>query len=200
MAIVTLNEVKAVLNTTGSTAYDARISTFIPYVQEDILEYTGNDFADGYVSQEGALTIATSTGRGDKITDPNSKFLAAGFAPGMDIAIEGGYSNVGIWTIGSSSGSVTAANIFLASSSQVIPQDRTDEVNVAGTITVSRVKWPLSLKPIAAKMVWHLIDKPKDAGAQSESLGDYSITYAGSNAYPETVLRGLEKWRKVRML
>ena len=199
MAVVTTDEVKAVLNTTATT-YDTQITTFIPYVQEDILEYTGNDFTDGYVSQEGALTIASSTGRGDKITDPNSKFLAAGFKPGMDIALEGGYSNVGIWTIGSSSGAVTAANIFLASSSQVIPQDRTDEVNTAGSITVSRVKWPVALKPLAAKMVWHLIDKPKDSGVKAESLGDYSVTYAGSNAYPETVIQGLNKWRKVGMM
>jgi hypothetical protein len=48
-------------------------------------------------------------------------------------------------------------------------------------------------------MVAHLIDKPKDTGVKSESLGDYSVTYAGSNAYPETVLAGLNKWRKVRM-
>lgn len=199
MAVVTLDEVKAILGTTA-TSYDAQIETFIPYVQEDILEYTGNAFLDEYVSVEGALTIAASTGAGDSITDPNSQFIKAGFAASQDVAIEGGYSNVGVWTLSASTGAVSAAKMYLSTTGEVIAQDRVDEVNVAGNIKVSRVKWPASLKVPAAKMVWHLIDKAKDSGVRSESLGDYSVTYAGTNAYPETVLAGLAKWRKVRMV
>ena len=117
MAIVSTSDVQTILNTTG---YATQIAAFIPYVQEDIIEYVGHAFQDGYVTQEGALTIAVSTGSGDTITDPNDNFLVAGFAPSMDIALEGGYTNVGIWTIGSSSGAVTAGTIFLGTSDEFI--------------------------------------------------------------------------------
>lgn len=208
MAIVTIAEVQAVLgmNTAeddivaGTTERDAQIAFFIPIVQEDIIEYVGHAFQDGYVTQDGALTIASSTGRGDSITDPNAKFIVAGFAPGMDVALEGGFANVGVWTIGSSSGAVTAGTIFLGTSDEFIAQDRTDEINPTGNIKVSRVKWPKSIKVAAAQMVWHLIDNPMPNGAVSESLGDYSVSYAGANQYPETVLKGLNKWRKVNMI
>ena len=207
MAVITVIETQAILGITkgedmltGSTEYENEIAYFIPIVQDDLVEYLGNAFQDDYVSVEGTLKISESTGRGDKITDVNAKFLEAEFAPGMDIALEGGYSNVGIWTISSSSEAVEAGNMFLTTTGEVIAQDRVDEVNVAGNITVSRVKWPKGLKAPVAKMIWHLIDKPKDEGVKSESLGDYSVTYAGSNLYPETVLKGLDKYKMVKMV
>ena len=194
MAIITTNEVKTILGTTVST-YDTKIAALIPYVQEDLIEYTNNGFTDGYVYVDGALTVEPSTGGGDKIFDPNKQFVKAGFSSGMDVALEGGYANVGVYTL-----KAVASSVLTLTTTGLIEQDRTSEVNATGNIRVSRVKWPTALKLPAAKMVWHLIDKPTDPGVKSETLGDYSVTYAGSNSYPETVLAGLNKWRKVDVL
>ena len=67
-------------------------------------------------------------------------------------------------------------------------------------MVVARAAWPKSLKPIAAKMVWHLVDESRKGDVKSESIDDYSVMYAGSNAYPERVLSGLAKYRRAVMV
>jgi len=42
-----------------------------------------------------------------------------------------------------------------------------------------------------------LISNSKVDDVKSESLDDYSITYAGSNAYPVRLINALDKFRKV---
>jgi hypothetical protein len=49
-------------------------------------------------------------------------------------------------------------------------------------------------------MVWHMIDKPKPDNVKSESIDDYSVTYVGSHKYPESVAKGLEKYKNVRFI
>jgi hypothetical protein len=195
MALMTTAEVKAILRLTDST-YDGDIETFLPYVEDDIIEYLNNAFQDGYVYREsaGALAFAPDTSTGDYITDEESKFGERGFTADMDIVIEGGWSNVGLYHVAAA----TDSQLTLSEKGELIAQDQndtTDDHNI-GSVRISRVKWPNAIKLAAAKMVWHLIDEPTPGDVQSESLGDYSVTYVGMHAYPRRVAKMLEPWRR----
>lgn len=195
--LMTTAEVKSILGISDAT-YDTQIAFFIPYVARDITSYLDNYFQDGYVYRESgsAFAMATDTSTGDYITDDDEEFLAKGFLAGQDIALEGGYANTGIYTIATA----TAGQLTLDDKGVLIAQDQgsTIDDNDIGYIRVSRIKWPPEIKLPAAKMVWYLIDQSKVSDVQSESLDDYSVTYAGANAYPTRVIMMLDKFRRPR--
>jgi hypothetical protein len=192
---MTTAEVKSILGISDST-YDTQIAFFIPYVARDIVSYIGHAFQDGYVYRESAsyLALAPDTSTGDYITDDEEEFLVKGFLAGQDIAVEGGYSNVGVYTVAAAS----AGQLTLDDKGVLIAQDQgsTADDHTIGTIRISRIKWPREIKLPAAKMVWYLIDQAKVSDVQSESLDDYSVTYAGTNAYPTRVIMMLDKFRR----
>lgn len=193
--IATLEEVKRLLRLEDTTAYDADIQYFLPYVQEDLVEYLYDAFQDKIVYRNtSSLTFDPSTGAGDKITDGDEYFAKVGFTSGMDIYVEGHTSNRGIFNIAS----MTSATLTLESSGAVIAQSSTDYHSI-GLTTISRIDWPKGIKPYVAKMVWYLIENSKPNDVQSESREGEQLTYAGSNAYPKRIMDGLNKWRKVRM-
>ncbi len=205
MALITKDEVKYLLNLTDTT-YDTRIETLIPYVQDDIVTYLNTLFQDGYIYRESGSAIvitrgSTTTGTADpdEITDSDSYFLQKGFRSNMDIALEGGYSNVGVHHV------VTAAagTLTLSSTGAVESQNpnSTSENNYIGTLRVSKVNWPKALKRYAAQMIWHNIQRNKPSGALSETIDDYSITYAPleNGGYPPEVLAGLKKYKKASL-
>lgn len=195
MALMTTAEVKNILRLTDST-YDGDIETFLPYVEDDIIEYLNNGFQDGYVWRESgsAFAFAPDTSTGDYITDEDAKFGERGFTAGMDIVIEGGFSNVGLYHVDAA----TDSQLTLSEKGILIAQDQNDTTddNYIGSVRISRVKWPNAIKLAAAKMVWHLIDESRPGDVQSESIGDYSVTYVGSHAYPQRVAKMLEPWRR----
>lgn len=199
MALMTATEVKAFLRITATT-YDTLIATYLPIIEKDICEYLNNYFDDRviYVQHAGGLAFvrgntATSSTQADYITDDNQDFSTAGFVGGMDIAVFGG-SNYGIHTIDT----VSSGTMSLTSTGVLVSQDQDASYNTVGAIRIARIKWPTELKPIAAKMIWYQIDKARPDGAISERVDDYSVTYAGSNAYPEQLIRQLSKWRMTR--
>ena len=104
MAIITLDEVKDILGIDGDS-YDNDIDRLIPFVQDDILEYTNNYFQDRYVYRESFSYISfirgTTGDSGDVIIDDDSKFLQKGFLSDMDIVVEGGAANVGVHHVSS---------------------------------------------------------------------------------------------------
>jgi len=112
----------------------------------------------------------------------------------MDITVSGGGANQGLYHVDSAS----TGTLLLSEYGILIDQDQDDtsDNNYIGTIIINRVKWPANLKLPAAKMVWSLIDDAKPNNAISEKLDDYSITYAGSNAYPTKIINMLNKWRR----
>lgn len=199
MSLMTTAEVKSILRITDAT-YDTDIGTFLPYVENDIIDYLKNAFQDGYVYRESgtALEFVPDTSTGDYITDEDAEFVEKGFTDGMDIVIEGGYANVGLYHISSAS----AGQLTLTEKGELVAQDLNDtkDDHYTGSVRISRVHWPDAIKLPAAKMVWWLIQNAQTNDVQSESLDDYSITYAGSNAYPSRVIRMLDKWRQVKML
>jgi hypothetical protein len=203
MALLTLAECKSILGiATGSTANDAAISVFIPFVERDICAYCNNYFADTvvYVHDRGSVVFVrgdTSTGTtdADEITDDEDRFSTSGFRAGMDIVVFGG-SNEGIYSLAS----VTTGALQLTSTGEIEDQDPNASYNTVGPLLISRVKWPKALKPTAARMIWHLIDNPYPGDIQSERLDDYSVTYAGEHAYPARVLNGLRPYRRAILI
>jgi len=193
--MMTVAEVKSILRITDST-YDSEIAFLLPLVERDIIEYCNNGFQDGYVYRESAGGFNFVRGDSDTrdyITDDDEHFLDRGFADGMDIVVEGGYSNVGLYTIDSASGGklkMTGYGDFVNQD-----QDGSDD-NTVGTIRISRVKWPEAIKLPAAKMIWSLIDDAKPSDVKSEKLDDYSVTYIGGSEYPTKVIRMLDKFRR----
>ena len=202
MALVTLAEVKAFIGET-STTYDTLISTYIPIIEEDIVTYLDNCFADKaiFVEAGSGLAFVNGTSR-DYITDDQTNFTTVGFTSGMDISIAGG-SNYGLYAI--SSGLTTAQmNVGTTANKVFVDQDQDTSYHAVGTIRISRTDWPKALKPIASKMIWYQVDDKKPNGALSERIDDYSISYpgpgtqVGNNQYPYGLVSGLAKWRQVR--
>jgi len=196
MALMTTAEVKSVLGITAST-YDTQIAFFLPIVEDDLLSYLNNTFSDGYVYKESVSAFAFIRGdsdTADHITDTEAEFIEKGFLSGMDIVVQGGGANVGLHTISSAS----TDRLLLSGTGILIDQDQGDtkDDNYIGSVLISRVKWPNSLKLPAAKMVWSLIDNAKVSDIKSEKLDDYSVTYIGGNAYPTAIMNMLQKWRR----
>lgn len=198
MPLMSASDVKTILNLTTSE-YDARIAYLLPLVEKDIIEYLGNAFKDGYVYRESSSYLTFVRGNSDTndyITDDEQEFIEKGFSSTMDIVVEGGGANVGYYHLSSASTGTLKTDDYGVFVDQA--QNDTVDDNYVGTIRISRVKWPRELRLVAAKMLWHLMDKPKTDDVQSERIDDYSVTYAGSNEYPTRVIKGLDKWRRPR--
>ena len=193
--LMTTAEVKSILGITVAI-YDTSIAYFIPFVARDIISYLNNDFFDGYVYKESSsvFNVQPDTSTGDYIDNTDSDFVVKGFLAGQDIALRDGGANRGIYTIAS----VSSSKIVVSETGVLIAQEQgtTADVNGIGEIMVSRIKWPPEIKLPAAKMVWYLIDQAQPSDVQSESLDDYSVTYAGSNSYPTRVIMMLDKFRR----
>jgi hypothetical protein len=200
MPLLTVDECKQILGLTDNT-HNARIALFIPYVQDDISDYCNNSFADTVVYVcNGALDFVrgstlTSSTLADYIHDAEDCISTAGFKAGMDIVVIGG-SNQGYYTVKTA----TTDTITLTSTGDIEDQSQTTYHRWPGDIVVARARWPKSLKPVAAKMVWHLLDQSKSGDVKSESIDDYSVTYAGDHAYPERVVAGLRQYRKAVLI
>lgn len=190
MAVITQAEAKTYLQI-GTTDYDSLIDTFIPTVQEDLCEITHNDFLLRDVYNVGSdFVFAHSTSSADTITDGSSDFThdsRPDFKSDFDLIVYGSAYNDGKYEVDT----VTSNIITFTTTCALVAEDE-DE-----WITISQVKWPKGVKPIAAQMIWHRIDAIKQGSEQSESLGDYSATYDG-RAYPKHVYDALRPWTKVR--
>lgn len=190
--IINVGEVKEILNITETT-YDNVIANMIPLIQDDITEYCNTFFQDEniYLISTGFEFNATSTGY-DTIVDPDSNFLEYGFVSGIDICIEGGFSNVGIYE----TSTITANTITLKKSNVLI--EYTNNL----TTKISRVKWPISLKLYVSRLIWHNISQAKINGIKSKSLGPSSVVYdsVGAGGYPANIMKGLDKYKCPRVV
>ena len=153
--IIDLAECKRLLRETDDE-YDSEIEVMIPIAQEDLCDYLDNYFQDEeitYTFSGGAFV----KGDPDTITDNDSEFVKKRFASGMDIVVEWCRPNNGIWQLST----VAAGTLTLTSSNELVSMAYDDTDYPLGTIRISRVAWPKSLKVVIARMVWHLIARPK---------------------------------------
>ena len=160
MALMTTAEVKSILGLTDST-YDTQIATFIPFVEDDLIDYLNNKFPDGYVFRHSgsALAFVRDTSTADFITDTEAEFVEKGFLDGMDIHVSyscGKGANEGLYNVTSAS----TDKLLLGTIGILIDQQQNDtkDDNAIGTVLISRVKWPNALKVPASQMVWYLIN------------------------------------------
>lgn len=195
--LLTAAEAKTILRIDDTTTdYDDAIISLLPLVEDDIIQHCGHAFQDKYVYRESVASLAfvRDTTTADYITDTEAEFVEKGFTDNMDIVIEGGSANVGLYHVDSAS----TGRLKLSESGILIDQDQTDtkDDHYIGTVRISRVHWPNALKLPAAKMLWHLIDNARPSDVRSESVDDYSVTYAGSNAYPDRVVKMLDNYKR----
>jgi len=186
MPIMSVGEVKTYLGVTAST-HDAIISLLIPEVQQRLTEICNTAFESGvYIS--GSFTWNTSS---NAIVQSAGNFLGQGFANGDDIYVSGSYRNDGyheVLTAGTTS-------VTIVSSTTIV-----DELSGASVI-VTGVKWPTGIKAAFSALVkYDYSVRMNQMGVQSESVGDYSVSYGtpGIYGYPDELIRGLAYWQRPR--
>ena len=194
--MITRDEVKTYIRE-GTTEYDAEIDSMIPIAAYDAIAYCNSVFVDGYAYRMGALEFQASTGAGDKITDSDAKFKKCRFDKGMDVFVSGQNANFGLYSI-TTSVAASSDTLVLESSGELLTQKSSDR-HPPGISYVTRVKWPQGIKPVLAKMVGYLLTNAHPDDRSAETQGEQSITYAGTNYYPERILDGLRRWRKAKM-
>jgi hypothetical protein len=182
--IVTTAEVKTLLSITVSTK-DETIKALLPSIEQFLLDWTKNQFKQTKVYREStavSFDAATLT-----ITDGEAQFLVNKLNSGLKIVVEGSLFNDGHYEIDTS----TESTLTLVAGSELIAEDTGEHVKITA------VFYPRSLKLVVAQMVAYAMQKANKEGIQSESLGDYSVTFTSADAYPKSILKMLNPYRKV---
>ena len=190
MPIMSTGDVKVWLGVT-TTAYDSIITLLIPEVTERAARICGHWF-------ETDLHVSTPCeySAGSNVISAGVNWASYGFADDDDIVILGSYRNDGYHQVATVSGYTMSLN---ASVSTVVA-----ELSGASTI-IAVVKWPAGIKPVIANMIkYDYLQRPKNMGLQSESLGDYSYTLASgydqAYGYPMDVIKGLSVYQRIRFI
>ena len=192
MAIVTLPTVKSLLNI-DSTGQDTWIAALIPVVESDYESIRNKPF-DTCVT----LTIdSDATADGDvalTISDANTEFEYI-------IAVKGGDSALlvaqRIADYFRHTKVRASGNDVVFITSGIVLEFDAGATGVTATVTGMATCYPVNAEFTAAKMInYHMATK--DAmGKQSESLGDYSVTYdrgVTSADYPNDIVGGIKRY------
>lgn len=190
MAIITTAEVKTFLQISGST-YDTLIAALIPKIQDWVVNYCNNPF-HVITKKMYATTIAFVDSDPDTITDSASGFVSAGFTDAIDVHVEGSIDNDGIYAVDT----VAAGTLTLASGESLIAED-------AGSgVVITRVRFPQGIKLPVARLIGFDMQKNNMISVKSQSLGDYSVNYAGGSGvkdagYPQGLLMDFAPYRQL---
>ena len=174
MAIISTTEVKTYLGIASTdTTYDSLIAAYIPTVLQEFFDLTNNYFENNSVKIISGNITASSSARTLVLSDTN--FSTYSFVSGDEIRIKDSKRNDGYYT----ATTVSSATITVSSSSDyVATYTLKDESELEATWTVTKIDIPIAIKPLLSAMVKNHIDAPTGR-PQSESLGDYSVTYGG---------------------
>jgi hypothetical protein len=168
-------------------------SGLIPIVQDRITTICNNYFlTDMYVTA--GMTFNATNGT---IIASGGNFEDEGFIAGDEIYIYNSYRNDGFKILSTAS----ALTLTVASGHSVVAEPS------GRSIMISVVKWPDELKYIAAQMVkYDYDDRPqKTIGANSVTLGPYSVSYAASSitsnpyGYPQEMVDALAAYTLVKV-
>jgi hypothetical protein len=192
MAILSTTEVKTYIQET-STTYDTLIGAFLPICLQDFFEYTNNYFDNNAVRIETSNVTASSSDRTLIITGTN--FSTYSFQSGDEFRIRNSKRNDGFYT----AATVSSATITVSSSSDYVATfTLRNEAEQEAFWTINKIDVPMSVKPLIASMVKFKIEHPSGT-PQSESLGDYSVTYGGGE-YPESITKAMNKYNMVKFI
>jgi len=191
MAIITLAEYKTLMGISDVDATrDARITALIPQVEQEIVEYCGNQFTVAGVSFTGDFTPTVAVGPVYTLVCTDGGISDVSFATGDTILLNGTVRNDGRFTTTNFSDTVITVSEALVAESEI-------------SASVTLVQWPTGLKIYAARMIAYQLAHMGDAGVTSESIKSYSYSRAnggsGDAGYPQEILRGLDRWRKIRV-
>lgn len=180
--IITKAQVKAFTGIT-STTYDNQIDALIEPVLFDIFDYTKNYFHNNAVKLRAQYTFSTT----GTIVVSGTNFSTYSFQSGDEIHIIDSKRNDGVYTA-----SIVSNDTITISTTQTLKAEALE-----CAVTIVKMDVPKSLLPIAANMVKFKIDTPLGT-PQSESLGDYSVSYGTSgSAYPSGLTQSLNNYRCV---
>jgi hypothetical protein len=184
--IASLATVKSILGYTDTT-HDARITTMLPIVEADLIEYCNNRFLNTDISFGGSCTITASAGV-YKIVCADLGMDEVSFAENDIVYLDGSTRNDGYYTISAiAAGEITIAEALVAQAT-------------ASGMTLSLAEFPQAIQLSFARMIGYQVEHANDAGMQSEHIGKYSYSrQASTNAdgYPDEILKALNKWRNV---
>jgi hypothetical protein len=187
--IATLDEIKLLLQITDSSQ-DALITALIPICEDYLIDYCNNSFLDNRVTVSGTDISFTT----NNTIDSTSDLVAAYFSADMLINISGSILNEGVYTIAS-----VSTNQILTTETTIVTEDNDTD------ITITRVVYPEALKQIISAMINESIGYgTATPGVDSESLGDYSISYAKSRTgvtggtWSDGIMQQLNIYRKVK--
>lgn len=191
MAILTTTEVKTYLQIT-STEYDNLISAYLPMCLTEFFDLANNYF-DNNAVRVANVAITASSSDNTLIID-GTNFSTYSFLSGDEIHVRNSKRNDGFYT----ATSVSSATITVASSSVSVATFtlRSELVNEAEW-TITKMDVPTSVKPLISAMIRYKIDNPLGL-PQSESLGDYSVTYGGKGTgYPDNITNIIRSYSRV---
>lgn len=191
MPIITLSEVKALLNITD-TSKDTLISTLIPIVQDKVVRYCHNTF-DIPLIRSYADTF-TFAGTAKTITDSDAQFLNNYFTAGLEIRIKNSIYNDGTYTIKTVTAGVLTTNEALADESPYTPStdSKSFQSGYGKTPTIIQaIKFPEGIKiPTMIYIDWLSVNNHHVL--LNERIGDWSGQYKKES----DVLSQFNDWRK----
>jgi len=191
--IITTEEVKGILQISGSNEYDSLIGTLIPIVQDFVIKYTNNHFevlTDSVFTE--ATTLSFVSGPPAKILDSQNQFIENGFTSGVHVRVLGSKLNDGIYKVAS----LEAGVLTLSNDESLIDESADSEIS----IRITMVQFPQGLKLPVAKMVGYHFDKKNFSGVQSERFGDYSVSFQTAGSYPKSILDELDQYRQIKFV
>lgn len=177
--IITLSEVKTLLQIGSS--YDTLINALLPIIEDQIIDYTKNNFTKGDGIVKSTLSFYTHS-----ITDSTLGFDTTYWKPGQSIRVDGTDDNDGTYNIDS-----------VSTSAIIVLEDLITETE-GNPIQIRKVQYPKGLKLIASDMIkFNLSTSKAGSGIKSESIDDYSVTFDEcKNAYPMRIWQSLNKYSK----
>jgi hypothetical protein len=181
--LITLTEVKSLLQITGNDK-DSLINYLMPIIEQKVCNECKDDFVDNDFDffSSGDITFIASD-NSINLTGIGSKKLVADDT----IRVYGSFRNNQIFTIDS-----VGTNKIIVNSIDMIKDEDEGE-----TTYITKIKYPVPLKIIAAQMIGYDLEKITP-GVKSEKIDDYSITLQETvNGYPANYMSGLHNYRQV---
>jgi len=195
--IATLEEIKAILNITGST-YDDLINSLIPVTQNNLVDLLNNYFIDKRLYVSGTFTFTNTTNvisNGSNFTDE--------FSAGDDIYICESINNDSVLTINT----LTDTEITINSIYTLVDELESKQPD---TVYIFKVNFPAGLKIPFSMMIQYGMKQmvSSSSGLKSEKIGNYSYTNGDSGggssgailSYPASIIGKLRPYMRAKIV
>lgn len=181
--IISLAEIKRLLNITDTTN-DLLINAQMPLVEAAICDYCNSDFIDTRFDY--LISSSFSFSSVDNSINLNGI--------GLNLAV---YDTIKIFGSARNDQAFDITN--LTSNKLIVNPLVSDEISTDRVIYLARIKYPLPLKYIAAKMIDFTL-QDYQSGVKQEVIDDHSITFddkGNANGYPTLIMNALNSYRQV---